>query len=173
MPTELLQRFLLLQGVRILSPQGKVLWSNFAEFVKNCWGGITHSLRSTAVVPFSTLDFPAWKSHLTGVRNDSVGLGFPGTQLREGPHMAEPSHRPALPPSQQNPRAQGKHTDLQLLQRGLTLTMVLLCRGQELAQDSGNLLSDFWCYNTDLIYHKCKHCSQDLGRNQSSDFKYP
>lgn len=77
------------------------------------------------------------------MRNDSVGLGFPGTQLREGPHMAEPSHRPALPPSQQNPRALEKHTDLQLLQRGLTLTMVLLCRGQELAQDSGNLLSDF------------------------------
>lgn len=172
MPTELLQIFLLLQGARILSPQGKVLWSNFAEFVKNCWGGITHSLRNADVRSF----FHPWSLCLEITPDRSWGMTLLVWDFQDHSSChAEPTYKvqPALPPRQDIPRAQKKHTDLQpSSSRGITLTVVVFCRGQVLAQHSRKLLSGFWCYNTDLIYHKCKHCSQDLRRNQSSDFQY-
>lgn len=76
----------------MFSPQGKVLWSHFAEFVQNCWGGITCSLRKDVVCLIFYLWIPClemWPERTWGII-----LSVWDFQLRQPCHTASKPTEP-------------------------------------------------------------------------------
>lgn len=118
----------------------------------------------------SLLGHLTWKD----LRNRSVSLGFPEAQFPccwgKVPTWLSPTARLS---QQTHSPTKACWPTAQLFQRSVRFAVVVFCKRKMLAQDSWKLLCDFWSYSADLTYHKCKHCSQDLGWNPGSGFKYP